>query len=35
VTLVAGATARVKRIRITGAADAIVEKLQRITKIAS
>src|SRR5580704_150421 len=35
VTLVAGSTARVKRIRITGAADAIVEKLQRITKIAS
>ena len=35
VTLVAGATARVKRIRIAGAANAIVEKLQRITKVAS
>lgn len=35
VTLVAGATARVKRIRIAGAADAIVEKLQRLTKVAS
>jgi len=34
VTLVAGSTARVKRIRITGAADAIVEKLQRLTKVA-
>ena len=35
VTLVAGATARVKRIRIAGAADAIVEKLQRLAKVAS
>jgi hypothetical protein len=35
VTLVAGATARVKRIRITGATDAIVEKLQRLAKVAS
>ncbi|HLN36903.1 MAG TPA: DUF167 family protein [Xanthobacteraceae bacterium] len=35
VTLVAGATARVKRIRITGAANAIVEKLQRLAKVAS
>jgi hypothetical protein len=35
VTLVAGSTARVKRIRITGAADAIVEKLQRLAKVAS
>jgi hypothetical protein len=35
VTLVAGSTARVKRIRITGAADAIVEKLQRVAKVAS
>jgi uncharacterized protein YggU (UPF0235/DUF167 family) len=35
VTLVAGATARMKRIRIAGAADAIVEKLQRLTKVAS
>ena len=35
VTLVAGSTARVKRIRIAGAADAIVEKLQRLTKVAS
>lgn len=34
VTLVAGATARVKRIRITGTADAIVEKLQRLAKVA-
>ena len=33
VTLVAGSTARVKRIRITGAADAIVEKLQRLAKV--
>jgi hypothetical protein len=32
--LVAGATARVKRIRITGAANAIVEKLQRLAKVA-
>ena len=31
-TLVAGATARVKRIRIAGAADAIVEKLQRLAR---
>ena len=35
VTLVAGASARVKRIRIAGAADAIVEKLQRLAKVAS
>ena len=35
VTLVAGSTARVKRIRIAGAADAIVEKLQRLAKVAS
>jgi len=35
VTLVAGSTARVKRIRITGAAAAIVEKLQRLAKAAS
>jgi len=35
VTLVAGATARVKRIRIAGAANIIVEKLQRIAKVAS
>jgi len=35
VTLVAGATARVKRIRIGGAADAIIEKLQRLAKVAS
>ena len=33
--LVAGATARVKRIRIAGAANAIVEKLQRLAKVAS
>jgi len=35
VTLVAGATARVKRIRIAGAANIIVEKLQRLAKVAS
>ena len=35
VTLVAGSTARVKRIRIAGAANAIVEKLQRLAKVAS
>ena len=35
VTLVAGSNARVKRIRIAGAADAIVEKLQRLAKVAS
>jgi len=35
VTLVAGSTARVKRIRIAGAADAIVGKLQRLAKVAS
>ena len=35
VTLVGGATARVKRIRIAGAANAIVEKLQRLAKVAS
>jgi uncharacterized protein YggU (UPF0235/DUF167 family) len=35
VTLVAGSTARVKRIRIAGAANAIVEKLQRLTKVTS
>jgi len=35
VTLVAGSTARVKRIRIAGVADAIVEKLQRLAKVAS
>lgn len=35
VTLVAGATARVKRIRIAGAANVIVEKLQRLAKVAS
>jgi uncharacterized protein len=35
VTLVAGSTARVKRIRIAGATDAIVEKLQRLAKVAS
>jgi uncharacterized protein (TIGR00251 family) len=35
VTLVPGSTARVKRIRITGAADAIVGKLQRLAKVAS
>ena len=35
VTLVAGSTARVKRIRIAGAADAIVEKLQRLAKVTS
>jgi hypothetical protein len=34
VTLVAGSTARVKRIRIAGAAGAIVEKLQRVAKVA-
>jgi uncharacterized protein len=35
VTLVAGSTTRMKRIRIIGAADAIVEKLQRLAKVAS
>jgi uncharacterized protein len=35
VTLVAGSTARVKRIRIAGAANAIVKKLQRLAKVAS
>ena len=35
VTLVAGSTARVKRIRIAGAANVIVEKLQRLAKVAS
>jgi uncharacterized protein len=35
VTLVGGSTARAKQIRITGAADAIVEKLQRLAKVAS
>ena len=35
VTLMAGSTARVKRIRIAGAANAIVEKLQRLAKVAS
>jgi uncharacterized protein (TIGR00251 family) len=35
VTLVAGSTARVKRLRIAGAADAIVGKLQRLAKVAS
>ena len=35
VPLVAGSTARVKRIRIAGAANVIVEKLQRLTKVAS
>ena len=35
VTLVAGSNARLKRIRIAGAANAIVEKLQRLAKVAS
>jgi uncharacterized protein (TIGR00251 family) len=35
VTMVAGETARVKRIRIAGEASALVEKLTRAVKVAS
>jgi len=35
VTLIAGATARVKRIRISGEAKAIAEKLGHLAKVAS